>query len=124
MKKKPSFYYLKNSKGEYDGLWSLAIYSFVFIMVVTIVQIAVSIIQWESYYSVIQRLDNLLARSVKPPQSSLKDIASWVSAFGGLCLGPIIAGYVARRNEVMRPDESIALEKEKSNKAEKEDDGH
>lgn len=111
MDKKPAFYFLKNSKGEFDGLWSLAIYSFLFIVIVTLSQIIISTINWYYYISVLKNINKDVARIIKAPEMSLRDIASWVSAFGGLCLAPVIAGYVARRNEMLKPDEAIRIER-------------
>lgn len=99
MKKAP-FYFLRNSNNEPDGLWSLAVYSFMFIIFVTISQLVISTINWYYYISVIQGVDKAIARTIKPPAISMRDIASWVSAFGGLCLAPVVAGYVARRNKI------------------------
>lgn len=131
--KKPSFYFLKNSNGEYDGLWSLAIYSFLFIMLVTLFQLVISTVNWYYYVSIVGELDKDIAKNLKQPELSLRDVASWVSAFGGLCLAPIIAGYVARRNDVGRPQESIRIENEVKTRIDierldkvpvKMDDGH
>lgn len=101
--KKPSWYFLKNSRHEYDGLWTLAVTSFVFIVFLSLVALIGWIGVWLNYYSVIESADPKLARNIKPPSLKFSEISTWVGSFGGLVLGPVIAGYVARRNQIFNP---------------------
>lgn len=122
MDDKPSWYYLRNSQGQYDGLWTLAVYSFVFIMIISAAALISWIATWANYYALIERANPKVIRSIKPPGLKFAEVAGWVSAFGGLVLAPVIAGYVARRNEMLKPERVI--ERDIDRTPVEEDDGH
>jgi len=100
---KPGWYFIKNSEGKYDGLWSLAVFSFAFIMFISLATLATWITLWGVYYFNTTTLDAKIVRGMKPPGFKFSEIASWVGTFGGLVLGPVVAGYVARRNQMFNP---------------------
>ena len=117
---KPSWYFLKNSQGEYDGLWTLAIFSFILITIVSFLALVSWIALWSVYYSIISGVDKDIAKIIKTPGIKFSDISTWVGSFGGLVLGPVIAGYVARRNQIFVPQEQQVPPQLVSH----DDDGH
>jgi len=102
--KKPGWYFIRNSSRKYDGAWTLSVFSFIFIIIVTLVALGAWVGLWAYYYHAISTTANTrLVAAIKPPSFRFSDIAAWVASFGGMVLAPTIAAYVARKHEIGKP---------------------